>query len=573
MKKTILSSLLWVLIPLHLFAQDREQMVFQNDFREASGGLGNLTSMYMTDGWWSDANGDDAAVIRIKVVDMSVSEMKKLKPKGSPNLGIGKNQFFEKEQQWLIAVSAGSNMYLEMTHDTYGTSSRLNIDQQLKPKTIYDVTLLNNRTTTISVRSIPSGADVYLDGDKKGVTPCDIIGQRYGHHQLKLLYQGSSLVQDIEVEDGHTVFDKFDFRERAKIDITSDPDGAAILVDGTMIGRAPIRGYNVILGAHTFKAELNATQTDEKSVNITRQTTLIDLHPVKKGNVHILTRYGGRPAAATLVIDNEKSYSDKEAYDVLLPYGNHTFRVSYGARSKEKTIKVNKPEMTKTFKLSARNDIVWPWQREYDQRPVGFSMGYVQKQIVAKNGKDRYKLDPAYFRENKSLSGIQMGIHVQPTLSWGLGFYTGLFYELYFAYCDDYGSEVQYFTEHSLNLPVHLYYRIAFSENFSISVHGGIGMDFGLYACYSNKFLGGSSNDTSYTTEYSDYYGEKNNGPNFFNMTWDIGGSINIGPVALNAFMSKGFLNHKGIGEWEDGTSHNNINKFGFSISYLFGSN
>ncbi len=571
MKRKLLLSLLWALLSQCVYAQNREQMLFQNDFREASGGLGNITSMFMNDGWWSDANGDDAAVIRIKVVDMSVAEMKKLKPKGSPNLGIGKNQFFEKEQQWLIAVSAGCNMYLEMTHDTYGTSSRLNINQQLKPKTIYDVTLLNNRTTTISVRSIPSGADVYLDGNKKGVTPCDIIGQRYGHHSLKLLYKGSSLVQDIEVEDGHTVFDKFDFRERAKIDITSDPDGAAIYVDGILIGKAPIHEYNVILGAHTFKAELNASQTDEKSINVTRQTTLIDLHPVKKGNVHVLTQYAGRPASATLVVDNEQSFSNKESYNVLLPYGNHKLRVSYGSRTKEKTIRVNKPEMTKVFKLSAKNPIVWPWQREYNQRPVGFSLGYVQKQIVAKNGNERYKLDPAYFRENKSLSGIQMGLHFQPAFSWGLGFYTGLFYELYFANCDDFGSDVQYFTEHSLNLPVHLYYRITFSRNFSISIHGGIGMDLGLYACYSYKFLGGSRNDSSYSTVYSDYYGEGNNGPNAFNMTWDIGGSVNIGPVAFNAFMSKGFLNHKGIGEWEDGTSRNNINKFGFSISFLFG--
>lgn len=570
---------LLLLIPVFIsclcsFAQKREQMVFENDFKEASSGLGNITSMFMTeDGWWNDANGDDAAVLRIKVVDMSVNEMKRLKVKGSPNLGLGKQQFFEKEQQWFVAVSAGSNMYLEMIHPTYGTSSRLNISQRLKAKTIYDVTLRNNRTTTIAVRSLPDGADVYIDGDKKGQTPCEIAGQRFGHHTLKLLYEGNSLIQEIEVEEGHTVFDKFDFRTRTKVDITSDPKGAAIYVDGELIGKAPIHGYNMILGAHTFKAELNATQIDEQSINITEQTTIVDLHPVKKGNVQIITKYSGRPVAATLVVDNEKSYTGNETYNVTLPYNHHTFRVSYGGRTKEKTIKVNKPEMNHTFKLSAKNDIVWPWKREYDQRPVGLSFGYVSKQIVSKNGNARYKFDPGYFRENKKLHGMQMGIHFQPTLSWGGGLYSGLFYELYMANCDDYGEEIQHFTEHALNIPVHLYYRLAFAKKFSLALHGGLGMDIGLYALYKQDRFGDTDSEDGYETEYTDYYGKENGGPNRFNLTWDVAGTINIKNMAITAFMSRGLIHHKGLGEWDDGGGKNLINKWGVSISYLFGSN
>ena len=232
---------------------------------------------------------------------------------------------------------------------------------------------------------------------------------------------------------------------------------------------------------------------------------------------------------------------------------------------------MSKPESNHKFKLSAKNDFVWPWQREYEQHPFGFSLGYVQKQVVSKNGSQRYKFDPGYFREDKSLSGIQMGVHLQPTLSWGGGFYTGLFYELYFASCDDYGDEVKNFTEHSLNMPIHLYYRIPFSNKFSIAVHGGIGLDLGLYASYSKNFLGISDSDDGYSETYSDYYGKDTGGPNAFNMTWDIACSININKVAINAFMSKGLLNHKGLGEWDDGGGKNAINKIGISLSFLLG--
>ena len=199
-----------------LIAQNTEQMVFSNNFRAADAGVANLTSMFMQDSWWNDANGETGAVLRIKVTDMSIAEMKRLSIQGSPNAGIGERHFLEKEQQWVVAVTAGksTNMYIEFVHPTFGTSSRLSIHVELKQKTIYDVTLVNKRTTTIVVRSLPDGADVYLDGDKKGITPCEIPGQKFGKHELKILYGGKSKVETIEVEEGHTVFDKFDFREK-----------------------------------------------------------------------------------------------------------------------------------------------------------------------------------------------------------------------------------------------------------------------------------------------------------------------------------------------------------------------
>ena len=573
MKIKLLLTSIALVACLGVHAQGTEQMVFQNDFKESSGGLGNITAMFMTDGWWKDANGDDAAVIRIKVIDMSVSQMKKLRVKGSLNLGLNKKEFLEKEHQWIIAVSAGSNMFLEMEHADYGTSSRLNLDGPLKPNTIYDVTLINNKTTTIVVRSIPAGADVYLDGDNKGKTPCEIPGQRYGHHNLKLLYGGGSLVQDIEVEEGHTVFDKFDFRERAKIKITSDPDGADIYVDNIKIGKAPILDYNVILGAHTFRAVLNEQQTDEQSINITKFTTTVDLHPVKKSNVQINTKYGGRPVAATLVVDNEKNYTNSETYNLTLPYGQHNFRVSYAGRTKEKNLKLNKPETGYTFKLSAKNDFQWPWQREFDARVAGFSAGYVSKQIVSKNGSTRLKYDPAFYRESKWLHGMQLGFHFQPAFSWGGGLYFGLFYELYLGHSNEYAGETiddeySYFTEHSLNIPLHLYYRITLTRNFCVAIHGGMGMDIGLYAFYAGSVLGAT--DDSSKELISDYYGEDNYGPKRVNFTADLALSINYKWIGLNAFYSQGLTNHDSIVEWEDGGGSTHINKFGLSLSFLF---
>ena len=561
MKKSLL---LLSMLVMHLFsyAQGTEQMVFQNDFQEAASGLGNLTAMFLDTGgeWtWPDRDGNEGAIIRIKVTDMSLSEMKKLDFGGSPNIGIGRKEFLEKEHQWMVAVAAGSNMFLTITHPTYGTSTRLPINQTLKARSIYDVTLVNNKTTTISVNSVPEGADVYLDGDFKGKTQLDIAGQRFGPHTLKLMYQGNTLIQTIEVEEGHTTFDKFDFRERKKVDIMSDPSGAAIYVDGLMIGKSPITGYEMVLGAHTFKAVYNAEQIDEISLNITKSSSEVVLHPIKKGNVHVTTKYGGRPVDATVVVDNEKNFSGKQAYDILLPYGKHDLRVSVYGKVKEKSIRVNKPEMKHEFNISAKNDFVWPWQREYDAVPLGLSVAYVQKQMVTDGNGEKLKENGVWDDgEDKWLRGFQVGIRIQPCLSFGLGLSTGLFYELYLSSNDKY--DYKKFQEHNIYVPVHALFRLPFSEKFAISLSGGLGFNYAVYGAYTGDNL----------ESKTDFYGE----PAFakrFNMAAEVGLGIRFKSVQLNAVYAKGITNHKSYDSVGPGYD-TNVNKLSIGISYVFGS-
>lgn len=559
MKRNLL--LLTVLFVAHICveAQNEEQMVFKNDFRETSGGLGNLTSMYISEGWWSDANGEDAAIIRIKVLDMSVSEMKKISISGSANLGVNKKEFFENEQQWLISVSAGSNMFLQATHPTYGTSSRLNITDRLKPKTIYDVTLVNNKTSPIIVRSQPNGAEVYLDGDHKGVTPCNIPGQRHGNHELRLLYNGNSLVKEIYVEESNTVFEDFDFRERAKVNITSDPNGAIIYIDDVQIGKAPIYEQNIVLGAHTFKAVLNASQVDEQSINITKQTTIVALTPVKKGKVHITTKYGGRPVSATLIVDNKDTHSGKDAYDIILPYNQHKFRVDYGNRTKEKTIKVNKPEMNYEFKLSAKNDIVWPWQRDYQSVPIGITIGYVQKQLVTSGNGEKLKENGIWDDgEDKWLSGIQVGFLVQPCLSFGLGLRTGAFYEYYFSSNDQY--DYNSFQEHNLYIPAHVLFRLPIGEKIAFNIHGGLGL---------NYVIAGALKADGYE-DITDFYGEPGY-PQKTNFAAEVGFGFRIGPVQIGGQYSFGLNNHNSYDTIGDGYKTVQ-NKLALNLSFVFGS-
>lgn len=560
MAKNFLLIILASLLQLTAYAQGSEQMVFQNDFRAADAGVVNLTSRLMQDSWWNNSDGEVGTVIRITVKDMSVSEMQKLQVQGSPNAGIGEQHFLEKEQQWYIAVTAGknSNMYIEMVHPTYGKSSRLRIPMELKPKTLYDVTLVNKRTTTIVVRSEPDGADVFLDGDKKGVTPCEIPEQRFGRHDIKLMYNGKSVSESIDVEEGHTVFE-YDLRDRQMVNILSDPNGAAIFVDGKYVGKAPITNYNLTTGAHMFKAELNSSQIDEQSINITRQTTEIAMHPVKKSNVRITTKYAGSPVDALLVVDNETNYSGQKMYSMVLPYDKHTFRVTYKGKTKEKTININRPEFNHEFRLSAKNDIVWPWQRDYDAVPFGMSFAYVRKQLVTRGEGEKLKENGVWDDgQDKWLHGMQIGFHANPCLSFGLGFYTGIFYEFYISSNDDY--ELSNFQEHCLYVPVHAFFRLPLAKKVALNVHGGLGLNYAVYGAFTDP--------DGELEDYTDFYGEDAFSGRF-NLTADIALGLRVGPIQVQFQYSKGINNH---GSYEYlGDYKTTQNKMSLGVSYVIG--
>lgn len=578
--KYILIAFIAVMVQ-QVSAQGQEQMQFQNDLRIASdGGLANQTQQMIEKAWYADKNGDPGAVLRIKVENMPVDEMEKLEFRGANSVKrmVGKGE----HQVYVSVIANEKNQYLEAHHPIFLQSSRLRLDD-IKAGKLYDVTLVNNKTTPISInlKTTTSGTVNFYIDDKlrksaqlmNGETNVTIENMTYGQHSLLISCGGTQLEKrDIEVADGNTNF-PVDARKTQTLSITSAPEGAAIYVDDVFIGKAP-QTYTAVLGLHKFRAELNSEQKDEIYFNVTQGSTTVELKPVKKSNVIISTKYAGRPAPATLVVDNETSYY-KEENRFVLPYGSHTFRVNYLGRTKEKTININKPETSYTFKLSAKNDFVWPWQREYEDKPVGFSIGYVSKQISAENSGTRLRLDPSYWRENKWLPGIQMGFHFQPCFSWGGGFYTGLFYELYFSSSDTYaGGQIDkdaygHFNEHSLNIPLHLYYRMPFSKKFSVAIHGGIGMDIGLYAFYSGSFL--AMSDDSDSDVMSDYYGEDYGGPKRVNFTADIGLQINIGHLGINASYSKGLTNHSAIIDWSEGEGKTRMNKFAFSLSWLFG--
>ena len=260
------------------------------------------------------------------------------------------------------------------------------------------------------------------------------------------------------------------------------------------------------------------------------------------------------------------------SYEVTRPIGQ-TFKyyaTYYGQKSKTKSIKVS-ANMPSDIQLAVetRKDFQWPWEREYNPTPIDISMGYVQKQIVTSGNGEKVKESPAWFGgESKWLHGFQIGVGVHPCFKFGLGFYSGIYYEMYISSNDEY--DWSSFQEHNIYIPAHALFRFPFGNKVALWVHGGLGFNIGIAAAYK-------ADDSDYNEDLTDYYGKPvfNTedydiyGPKRLNMTAEIGLNIRIKSLAIGATYSKGITNNECYQDAGDGYK-TKMNKLAFNIAYTF---
>lgn len=74
----------------------------------------------------------------------------------------------------------------------------------------------------------------------------------------------------------------------------------------------------------------------------------------------------------------------------------------------------------------------WPYSTFYQDPVLGMSFGWNRRTLRAKNNSGKIHTN-IWGEPNNWTDGLHMGITAYPTLSWGLGLYTGLFFEFYYS--------------------------------------------------------------------------------------------------------------------------------------------
>lgn len=150
--------------------------------------------------------------------------------------------------------------------------------------------------------------------------------------------------------------------------------------------------------------------------------------------------------------------------------------------------------------------------------PVSLEGGLVSKRFVTRFGPyDRY-CENLWGVEGSFMNGMQLGLAYQPTTPSGLGFRSGMFYEIYFANGRGVSDEgYNRFTEHDLYIPAQLNYDIRVAPGIDVNLSTGLGFNVALAGVYRSWGRGGR-------TDYQ-HYGNYN-APDRINAMWEFGANV-----------------------------------------------
>lgn len=550
MKKIILLFILVFAYAIPSFAQgsgnsEGEMTFVENSFTERSGNVANLTSNFMAN-WPMNSSGDvPSALIRVKLENFTKQASEHLVFKVASHCHIVRREsYYDSRNEIWLFVDPVKNNYIEAEQTVYKLrSNRYGLPQQLEEKGVYEITLKNRPSTTIAIGTNPGGYTVLLDGTRiNALTPMQVPDVPLGSHLLTLKKDGEIVRETmIDVSYQNVSFD-YDLRKKRVFNIKSEPSGAVLFVDGKNLGTTP-QTVELSYQSYEMVAVLNNLEQDSVTMFISDNTPDdIILKPVKTRNFSVVTTRGGNAVNTTVSVDGQvmNGGAANNQFRFNLPYGNYEFDVLYNGHPTKQRIRVNENSDSQyEIKIPIKNEVKWPWERNYDTTPWGVSAAYVAKQWVTTGEGIQMKTD-YWGNLGKSLEGFQVGVFAQPNIIWGLGFNTGLFYEFYYTQDDQMKADGYYdeLIEHSLYIPAHLSYRIPFTEDIEISVQGGVGMNVALYGELN------STADKSYSAPLLDIY-DKDGKIKRFNFAAEIGGNFRYKFIQVGALYSKGLTDHE----------------------------
>lgn len=132
------------------------------------------------------------------------------------------------------------------------------------------------RKGSIDVQSTPAGAEVYLNGELKGITPYEIRGLAAGNHPLEIRKDDyDQVVRNVRLEAGQNK--KLDIELVAATGlllVESDPQGAEVIIAGVSKGTTPLLLTDLPLGE--YEMEFRSPQLLPRTVD----ARLVDRSPV-----------------------------------------------------------------------------------------------------------------------------------------------------------------------------------------------------------------------------------------------------------------------------------------------------
>lgn len=245
---------------------------------------------------------------------------------------------------------------------TVETTIKDNTPQEVKVELVPDFAVLK-------CESEPTGADVFLNGNRKGKTPLELQKIPSGSHKIEFRLKGySNYLRDIVVNAGQNQTVSASLQHLpCSFQVVTEPAGAKVFLGTQFKGVAPV-SFEAMPGEHVIRAEL-AGYADAFSTNTLAggQETTVNLAMEKNSGMLILTT---EPAGVSVFINGENKGMSKIGESMLISEPFKIDMLSHGEHKLQLTKDGFFP-IEKTISITP--DQVLPLHEKLAQIPVPFT--------------------------------------------------------------------------------------------------------------------------------------------------------------------------------------------------------
>ncbi len=185
---------------------------------------------------------------------------------------------------------------------------------------------LQIKTTTISIKSKPSQAKIFIDGNNVGITPGIIKSVVPGTHKIEVRLDGYEVWSesiDVETDKEKAIIAELQ-AETGTINIKSMPSNARVFFDDDDSGITPVVLKSIVPGTHEVEVRMDGYEVWSESVDIEagKKTTLTAVLQTKTGSVSIKSK----PEKARIYLDGEDAGITPGIIKSVVP-GTHEIEV------------------------------------------------------------------------------------------------------------------------------------------------------------------------------------------------------------------------------------------------------
>lgn len=266
----------------------------------------------------------------------------------------------------------------------------------------------------ITVLSTPSGGDILLNGsDIQQKTPYTITELDAGAYEVKVIIEGETLQKQITLTQGgkETVsLEKKNATENV-LDITSDPSGAEVIIDGKNTNLKTPTQVKGLSGVHELELTLAGYESYTMTVNISGHTPIKGVLIPSKNPMGKLV-ISSNPTGATVIMNGqsigvtpiEKTVSAGVYQIEISLEGYQTFKGT--ATVKENETKTIQATLTKKPVTPPPTTPVKEWAIKITSQPAGAKI-YINNQYAGVATPTTLKFKPGTYVLKVVLSGYK----------------------------------------------------------------------------------------------------------------------------------------------------------------------